>query len=354
MQQAYRDLLTSMLADMETADPLYQPTYYWRLCSQRLIDDLDEYGLERFRASPSALRHFCPTYIFGDLAANKPAFEQLYNAIANVLPEKPKTHQWMDQFLTGEALAAADYRVYRASDQDRLPFINEVDESKVGDPLGQFEFEGRAFSRSMLNYLLGINFIKSQLGDIPCNNVLEIGGGFGTLGEILLSDSRNGSFYINVDIPPTAMFSSYYLEQVLGPDRVLSYTATRELVEIDIAQIRTPNSAAIFCPWQLPALQGVVDLFVNFISFQEMEPAVVSNYLKQVDRLQSRYVLLRNIREGREIAEKDGELGVKNPVRGIDYDDYLANYELVATNTIPYGFATVDGFHSELRLYARR
>ncbi len=354
MQQAYRELLTSMLADMEAADPLYQPTYYWRLCSQRLIDDLDEYGLERFRASPSALMHFCPTYVFGDLAANKPAYEALYEAISKVLPQRPKTHQWMDQYLTGEALAAADYRVYRASDLDRVPFISAVSESKVGDPLGQFQFEGRSFSRSMLNYLLGINFIKSQLPDVACQNVLEIGGGFGTLGEILLSDSRNQSFYMNVDIPPTAMFSSYYLEQVLGGERVLGYAKTRELSEIPIDQIRTPNTAAIFCPWQLPLLRGAIDLFVNFISFQEMEPTVVRNYLNQVDRLQARYVLLRNIREGREIAAKDGELGVKNPVRGVDYDTYLENYELVATNTIPYGFATVDGFHSELRLYARR
>ena len=354
MQQRYTDLLHTMLNDMEAADSQYKPTYYWRLCSQRLIDDLDEYGLERFRASPSALMHFCPTYFFGDLAAKQADYEKLSEAIHQLLPDRAKTHQWMDQYLSGEAMAAADYRVYRASDRDRRPYAGAVSESTVGQPLGQFSFEGRRFSRSMLNYLLGINFLKSQLADVPCDNVLEIGGGFGTLGEILLADERNGSFYMNVDIPPTAMFSSYYLEQVVGAERILGYTDTREMPRLDIDALRSPNGAAIFCPWQLPKLQGPVDLFVNFISFQEMEPDVVANYLAEVERLEARYVLLRNIREGREIAAKDGDLGVKSPVRGVDYDGFLGSYELMATNTIPYGFATVDGFHSELRLYARR
>jgi hypothetical protein len=98
--------------------------------------------------------------------------------------------------------------------------------------------------------------------------------------------------------------------------------------------------------------QGEVDLFVNFISFQEMEPDVVANYLHHVDRLQSRWVFLRNMREGKQI-QKDGHVGVKTPIRSDDYVQMLPNYQLVARNVHPFGYETVDGFHSELQLFKR-
>ena len=112
------------------------------------------------------------------------------------------------------------------------------------------------------------------------------------------------------------------------------------------------KNASVLCSWQIEQLQGEVDLFVNFISFQEMEPDVVANYLNQVDRLKSRWVLLRNMREGKQI-QKDGHVGVKTPIRSDDYVQMLPNYQLVARNVHPFGYETVDGFHSELQLFKR-
>jgi hypothetical protein len=103
-----------------------------------------------------------------------------------------------------------------------------------------------------------------------------------------------------------------------------------------------------------PKVQGEVDLFVNFISFQEMEPDVVQNYLLQVDRLRAKFVLLRNLREGKQKFKTSGGLGVKDPIQGQDYNTFLPNYELIDTNTTPFGHRTEDGFHSELRIYQRR
>ncbi|MBT3967466.1 MAG: putative sugar O-methyltransferase, partial [Gammaproteobacteria bacterium] len=41
------------------------------------------------------------------------------------------------------------------------------------------------------------------------------------------------------------------------------------------------------------------------------------------------------------------------PTLSGDYDRFLPNYRLIATNVNPFGFRTLDGFHSELRLYRR-
>jgi putative sugar O-methyltransferase len=175
--------------------------------------------------------------------------------------------------------------------------------------------------------------------------VVEVGGGFGSLGEILCGDDRNDTFYVDVDIPPTAVFSTYYLRQVFGQNAVLGYDDTADWETLSIEEMRSRARAAVLCSWQLPKLRGSIDLFVNFISFQEMEPAVVQMYLQHVDRLNARHVLLRNLRE---------PLGVEAPTRAEDYDSFLPHYDLVASNTLPFGYQTPDGYHSELRLYRRR
>jgi len=350
----YEALLDLLRRDMAGAEPQYQPTHYWRQCARRLETDLAREGLERFRASPGPLTHFVPTYTFGALAGDRARLESITAGLHDALPLQDKLHRALDQFLDGQGQAEADYRVYRASCQERRPFVGAISESTVGAPVGQFEFSGRRYSRSMLNYLLGLNFAKTHIEDLCVNTVLEIGGGFGSLGEVLLGDDRNGTFYVDVDIPPTAVYATYYLGQVLGSSRVIDYARVREQEELDLGSLRRDGDAAVLPPWLLPRLTGHVDLFVNFISFQEMEPDVVQGYLGHVARLQARHVLLRNLAEGKEIAHTEEQLGVREPIRSEDYDRFLPDYDLVATNVFPFGYRTVDGYHSELRLYRRR
>jgi len=92
---------------------------------------------------------------------------------------------------------------------------------------------------------------------------------------------------------------------------------------------------------------------VNFISFQEMEPHIVRNYLGHVARLGARWVLLRNLREGKQ-RRQQGWLGVDHPILGDDYLAMLPAYELVERNVLPFGYRTVDNFHSELLLLRRK
>jgi putative sugar O-methyltransferase len=232
-----------------------------------------------------------------------------------------------------------------------LPNLNTFSECSYGNPIERFEFEGRYFSRSALNYLLGLAFLKKHLnGDVP-RTVIEVGGGFGTLGEVLAAGGIDGLRYIDLDIPPTSFVAERYLTAALGTENVTTHAQTRDLPEIPSSSLR---QASVLCAWQIEKLRGEADLFVNFISFQEMEPPVVQNYLRHVDRLRTRYVLLRNLREGKAVKSEKLAHGVEVPTKAGDYDRYLRNYDLVATNVHPFGHRTVDGFHSELRLYKRR
>ena len=124
--------------------------------------------------------------------------------------------------------------------------------------------------------------------------------------------------------------------------------------EVGSIEIDDLPTISILPNWQIEAIEGDIDLFVNFISFQEMEPEVVRNYLNHVQRLKSEWIMLRNMREGKQKRIKVGGIGVNQPILGDDYDLMLSEYEVVARDTTVFGYRTSDGFHSDLVLYRRR
>ncbi|MCZ6596627.1 MAG: putative sugar O-methyltransferase, partial [Planctomycetota bacterium] len=192
-----------MLRDMAAAPALYRPTVFWQQAVSAIARELEELGVERFRSLPNARMFFVPSYAHTGYTDDPGSYDNVREAFIERAPH-PRGMMGLDQFLSGETYAYADYRVYLASNVDAHPYVDRASESEVGEPAEQHVFEGRRFSRSFLNYLLGINFLKRHVDGSAIKTVLEIGGGFGTLGEILLSDSRNDCFYINADIPPTS------------------------------------------------------------------------------------------------------------------------------------------------------
>ena len=345
------ETLDLMLQDLAEQSPLHQPTSFWRVASLAISDEFRANGLHRFRSLPKPLTFFVPTYGLPGNSLDADLLAELTKTHRKSVPAGSKQDLTLQQLFSGELHALGDYRTYLAGDdRTKPPVLDHCSESETGQPVEQFEFEGRRFSRSLLNYILALVFLKKHADTATLNNVLEVGGGFGSLGEILASDPDRSYTYVDIDIPPTAVAASYYLRQIHG-DRLLEYPRSRQHESITLDG---SFDAAVICPWQLPGLSGRFDLFVNSISFQEMEPPVVRFYLENVDRLQTRLVLLRNLREGKQKKTGPGSLGVEEPILGCDYDALLPNYELVAVGTVPFGYRTVDGFHSELRLYRRK
>jgi len=335
---------------MLAADELYQPTLFWREASANMVKEIAEEGVENFRRLKGPLGYFVPTYGSPGNGFSEQQVDELSSLIKERYPGALKPILALDSYLNGEAEALANYRVFMAGDQtDKAPNLQAFSESSFGSPKEQFEFEGRAYSRSSLNYLLGLVLLKRHLdGELP-TKVLEIGGGFGSLGEILAKSEIKDLRYIDVDIPPTGFVAEQYLRAALGQSAVATYASTADSAVIDIDSLPT---ATTLCAWQIERLQGEVDLFVNFISFQEMEPSVVRNYLSHVERLKAKWVLLRNLREGKQ-KWREGSFGVMEPILGDDYAEMLPNYDLIDRNVLPFGYRTVDNFHSELLLFRR-
>lgn len=351
MKKSY-PLLNLMLRDMNKQNKLYKPTTFWEVGSKIIIDTLEDNNLSDFRNLLVIRHYFVPGYSTVEYLDNNTKYDSIIKDFNKIVNDKRFTIR-LQRLFTGDTSAFNDYRVLQSSNLNKAPYTDKVSESKVGNPLEQVNFNNRNFSRSFLNYLLGLNFLKQTVDTSDIKTVMEIGGGFGTLGEILLKDERNDAFYINADIPPVGFVSSYYLQEVFGKESIADYEDTKDLEVLDIHALKTKYDALNICSWQVPKLKGKIDLFVNFISFQEMEPDVVKNYCKYIDNLEPKYILLRNMLEGKRVQTEKFSYGVKTPILGEDYNNFLPNYELIASDSEIYGFVTEDGFHSQLRIYQR-
>ncbi len=313
-------LLRAMLMDTLSAPAIFRPTNFWASSAVSIIIDLANSGVSTFRRHNSARSFYVPRYKDG--------------------PE-------------GEAQALADYRIFLEADDDRHPpHLKQVSESPLGEPSQHFCFDGRHYSRSFLNYLRGLVFLKKMAETRSVRTVLEIGGGYGTLGEILMKSDADRHFYVDIDVPPLAYVATRYLEELLGPENVAAYDRTKDWDTIEISALADTYQAAVLCPWQLPRIRGTFDLFVNFISFQEMEPEVVENYARYVNRHVGKYLLLRNQRHGKKLARKPGEVGVFSPVTREHYLKYFSPFELAGIDSQKFGHAR-NGFASEVMVLKR-
>jgi putative sugar O-methyltransferase len=331
-------MLDEMLAEMERAPELYRPTNFWQTGLSGIVTDLRSRGIEDFRSHPSARMMYVPTYT---------ANSRLLRLAGGVLGRAGLVG--LRSRVLNLQQATFDHAVATGLDPDSGLKLRGATESTVGRPAEQFTFDGQRYSRSFLNYLRGLVFFKRSVPDADVRRVLEIGGGYGTLGEILLQGNDDVT-YVDVDIPPVGFVAGWYLQQVFGRSRVAAWDETRKWNPIDLT---TLDRSAVLCPWQLPDVTGQVDLFVNFISFQEMEHDVVENYFRHVDRLGARWVLLRNSVTGKPVGGP-GELGVRKQVKRDDYLDIFSSYELVASDYRLFGHFQEGDLTSEVMVLARR
>ena len=337
-----------MHQDMMGQKNIYKPSSFWLKAIIHCTKAFKKIKIKNFRREKLVNLYFTPLYHH----MRQTNVEKLIKFYKKNKFSK-KINYLLDNSLNGYLEAFADYKVFKAADNiNKLPSLDQFSESKFGNPPEQFKFDNQLFSKSALNYLLGLTFLKLKTKNFVPKTVLEIGGGFGTLGEILKSSKIKNFKYINVDLPPVSYISEQYLANLYGPSKVTGYFQTKNLEKIKINSLK---DATVLCSWQIEKLYGKIDLFVNFISFQEMEPNIVKNYLNIVSKLGPKYILLRNLREGKQLMPGEEDAVVKKQTKLEHYKKFLdKRYKLLSTNVIPFGYKTYDGFHSELFLFVRK
>lgn len=342
-------LLKAMLDDMNQAPAIYQPTRFWAACVPHILEDIEKQGVECFRSHKSGLAYYVPSYASLEYLAKKAAYEaefaRLSKADANL------GRLWRAE-VNGQTEALMDYRIVAAADNGKAPELMHLSQSTVGAPAEAFQIEGKIFGAAFLRYMKCLAFLKKTVAAHRIRKVLEIGGGYGVLGEILGKQERP-YFYMNVDIPPVAYIATWYLRQVFGDDAVLDYQQARDLDQIDPSELQKKGyKAAILCPWQLEKVTGSFEMFFNSASFQEMEPEVVANYAKEVTRLTSHFLVLKNSRHGKQLAS-EGHIGVEKPTKREDYLSFFEGFKLVGSDAATFGIQSDTGFVSEVMIFSR-
>lgn len=298
-------LTKQLLEGVRDCDPIYRPTNFWTPGLREILADLEERGLAGFKSWPTAGYWFYPTY-HTDLPPR--VFDKTYKLASKADPTLTE-FAWI-RTTNGFHQALRDFDAARLTwDQSRWPFdFESVGESVVGQPprhYGLTDVNDVRWGKPYLNYLLCLSALSRHV-DAPPRHFLEIGGGFGVLGEILLSRDEEAR-YVDLDIPPLLTVASYYLSTLFG-DRVRIPDALDAAGPLDLpASACLPN-------WRLPDVRGPFDVFVNSFSFQEMEPHVVDHYIERVADLDVTYVVSLNSREGKRRATAGTEGGVLDPV----------------------------------------
>ncbi|OFE17606.1 hypothetical protein BA895_15275 [Humibacillus sp. DSM 29435] len=294
------------LEGLADCDPRYRPTNFWGPGLEQLLADMRGHGLSRFKSWPTAGFWFYPVY------GNGFSYARIDALLPRAQEINPRvTAQWLRKSLTGGVEAGRDFDAARLGwDQNRWPFdLEGFGESTVGEPPQRYSVSPAPdvrHGRPYLNYLLCLAALSRHVTEPP-RSFLELGGGYGVLGEIVMSRDPEAR-YVNLDIPPLLTVGTYYLTELFGRDRVLGPDDVAETGELHV-----PKSGCL-PNWRLPDLTGRYDVFVNSYSFQEMEPDVVEHYVDRICEIGPGYVVSLNSTKGKPKKSDGHEIGVVEPV----------------------------------------
>jgi putative sugar O-methyltransferase len=174
---------------------------------------------------------------------------------------------------------------------DGEPALAEAAMPPIGNPYG-YDIEGAVINwNSFVNHaraFRALRLLEEQARPI----VAEIGGGFGGFAYHLLRTNRPLT-YVNFDLPENLFISSYYLSLAFPDKKILLYD--NAAMGMDRAALERYD--AVLVPnFILPRLaECCVDLFLNTISFSEMEHATIGEYYAQIDRTCGRYFYHENL-----------------------------------------------------------
>jgi len=147
------------------------------------------------------------------------------------------------------------------------------------------------------------NVIADLLTDTPRPRIAEVGAGYGRLAYTYIS-TLPGQYFI-FDIPPALGVAQWYLEQVLGRERVFRFRHFERMddVEDEINRadvvLLTPNQISIF-------QNDYFNVILTISTLPEMRQDQVDFYLSEFQRLSRGHIFIKQFKAW------------KNPADGTD------------------------------------
>jgi putative sugar O-methyltransferase len=301
-------LLELMLHDQASVPEAYKPTNYWLNYEKRLVPELRREGLRDFRRRKnSVLKSLGAT----DL---KPA--SYYSPLS-------LRHYYCR--LAYRSIYKSRYKAAKEfGNRNMAQPIDRLEATMVGSPKDVFSVDGKLYTTRLLYYYIHYAYCCKYVDFNTIDTIMELGAGSGKQIEVIKKLHPHTTFYV-FDIAPQLYICQQYLS-ALFPDSVISYRQTRTMNELPEEHV---GKILIFGSWKISELAGLsYDLFWNSASFQEMEPNIVSNYLKYTNQQTKRYVYLFELMKGMPRALKEGSHGVLEPTTFEHYKLGLKDFQL--------------------------
>ena len=161
--------LSIMYQDLMQQKSIYKPSPFWMNAINLFTKVFKKKGIKNFRREKLANKYFIPLY-------HHKRQENIELLIKFYKKNKfsKKLNYLLDNSINGFQEAFSDYKVFKGTDDiKKLPTLHNFSESKFGNPIEHFKFDNKFFSRSALNYLLGLTFLKSQTKNFIPKRVLN-------------------------------------------------------------------------------------------------------------------------------------------------------------------------------------
>lgn len=337
MEQLKDDLkkLELMLNDTKTAPKLYQPTNYWAYYENKFLPGLRATGLKDFRRKRGVGESFGAT----DLLPHRRTFSNMnlkkWYSIPRWVIDRLSNINAIKKAINHVTLLynGISYENFRLHCFDFAKIygekcgakpITKLNVSLAGNPEDVFTVDGKHYTMSILYYYLQYAYCSQFLQFDSINTMAEIGSGGGKQIEVIKKLHPNISFYI-FEIPPQLYVCEQYLSAVF-PRSVISYYETRKYKSIP----KKDHKGKIFIlpTWKIGELADLnYDLFWNSASFQEMEPNVVLNFLKYINK-QCNYAFLHEQMSGKRVTSSKREHGVIQQTKTEHYREGLKDFKI--------------------------
>lgn len=160
----------------------------------------------------------------------------------------------------------------RAREEDRLGLTARLEEPSVGNPI-RTTVEGRTISQDLANSIIECNFAAASGRVHDGARVAELGAGYGRLAHVFTAAADVS--YAIFDIPPALAVSQWYLTQVLGEDRVVTFSPDGDPTSL------APGQVGFYAPDQLErAPDGWFDLTQTISTLPEMPARQSDHFLR--------------------------------------------------------------------------
>lgn len=324
------ELLDLMMHDTMLSSELYKPTNYWANYEKDILPELKTLGLHDFRR-----RHSLNLVKFGatDLEPystflNLPSTYLTLRILQMSLKVSLKIKKMLAYLINNTF--DINFSLYHSAEKfgkrNSARPISELEASLDGNPENVFSINGKIYTCSLLDYYVQYAYCCRFMNFDSIESMFELGCGSGKQAEVIKKLHPHMCFYLS-DLPHSLYVCEKYLSS-LFPESVVSYRQTRTM-----RAIPEPQEGKIFIigNWKIPELENLnYDLFWNSDSMDQMEPNVVLNYLKYVNRQAAKYAFL-NGRLTKQVirASKKGDHGVMEPTKLEHYKQGLDNFSLV-------------------------